>query len=137
MDKTQTENVSNRMNDLALESTQTLIDAAYLAQRQSAQLIQAWLNTLDANQQQSRDVAGKLLQQSQEAQKLLQEYVRDTVRTNADAFNQASQAGYANFTQGFSQVAEQVGNATQRTANATQQAAETAQRSTGNNKNTK
>lgn len=119
MDDTETENVTKRMNDLALESTQTFIDATYLAQRQSAQLIQAWLNTLDNNQQQSRDVATRLLQQAQEAQSLLQQYVRDTVRANADALGQATQAGFTTMAQGFNQTAQQA-------ATAGHQAAETA-----------
>ncbi|MGI8826376.1 MAG: hypothetical protein ACR2JC_12145 [Chloroflexota bacterium] len=93
MESGRNEDVTNRMNKLATESTQTLIDAAYMAQQQSAQLMQAWLNTLDANQQQRRDIATRLLRQSQEAQQVLQEYVQESMRAGTGAFNQAADAG--------------------------------------------
>lgn len=114
MTTNETETVVNQMGNLAVESTQTLVDAAYLAQRQSAQLIQAWLSTLDANQKAQRDIATRLVQQSQEAQNLLQQYVRESVRSSADTFARATQAGINQATENFNAAAQQASSATQR-----------------------
>ena len=118
MSKNQTENVVNQMNDLAVQSTQTLVDAAYLAQRQSAELIQAWLNTLDSNQKAQRDIATRLVKQSQEAQNLLQEYVRESVRSSADTMTNPTQAGLQQATESFNAAAQGASSATQRAGSA-------------------
>src|SRR5579859_3553348 len=84
------ENVTERMSALAVDATQTFIDAAYLAQRQSTQLLQGWLNTLDAGQKEQREIESKLIKQTQEAQNLLQQYVQETSRVGAEAFTRTS-----------------------------------------------
>jgi hypothetical protein len=93
MNTNQNEEIRNRMTDLATESTQTFIDAAYLAERQSAQLLEAWMNTLDASQKQQREIAAKLVRQAREAQQLLQQYVQESFRAGVDAFTQTTQTG--------------------------------------------
>jgi hypothetical protein len=80
------ENVTERMSALAVDATQTFIDAAYLAQRQSAQLLQAWLNTLDPGQKEQRAIASQLIKQTTEAQDLLQKYVQESSRAGAGVF---------------------------------------------------
>jgi BMFP domain-containing protein YqiC len=80
------ENVTEQMSALAVEATQTFIDAAYLAQRQSAQLLQAWLNTLDAGQKEQREIASQLIKQTKEAQILLQQYVQESSRAGTGVF---------------------------------------------------
>lgn len=86
-------NGTERMNSLAIDATQTFIDAAYLAQRQSAQLLQAWLNALDAGQQEQRDIASQLIKQSQEAQTLLQQFIQESSQLGADAFTRTTNKG--------------------------------------------
>jgi BMFP domain-containing protein YqiC len=83
--------VTERMNALAVDATQTFIDAAYLAQRQSAQLLQAWLNTLDAGQKEQREIASQLIKQTKEAQELLQQYVQESSRAGAEVFTKSTQ----------------------------------------------
>ncbi len=108
MKTNQGENVADRMTNLAAESTQTLIDAAYLAERQSAQLLEAWLNTLDASQQQQREIAAKLVRQAQEAQQLLQQYVQESFRAGIEAFTQTTQTGFQQARQNVSAAADMV-----------------------------
>jgi len=79
------------MNALAVDATQTFIDAAYLAQRQSAQLLQEWLNTLDAGQKEQREIASQLIKQTKEAQELLQQYVQESSRAGAEVFTKSTQ----------------------------------------------
>jgi hypothetical protein len=111
---TEKQTVVDQMNRLVAESTQTLVDAAYLAQRQSAELLQAWLNTLGSNQQAQREIAAKLVQQSQEAQKLLQQFVRETAQANVESFTKATQAGFDS----VNTVVEQVNTNARRTESA-------------------
>jgi len=94
MNTNEGEEIRNRMTDLATESTQTFIDAAYLAERQSAQLLEAWMNTLDTSQKQQREIAAKLVRQAQEAQQLLQQYVQESFRAGVDAFTHTTQTGF-------------------------------------------
>jgi hypothetical protein len=111
----QTDTVVDRFNSLAVESTQTLVDAAYLAQRQSAQLLQAWLNTLDASQKSQREIATTLVKQAQEAQRLLQQYVRDSLQSNVETFTKTTQAQFKQAANNFNTVTEQVNAAGKRT----------------------
>ena len=92
MTKSPAEEVVNRMSNLAVESTQTLVDAAYLSQQQSAQLLQAWLNTLDATQKTQREIAAKLVKQAQEAQSLLQQFVRESLQSNVETFTKTTKS---------------------------------------------
>jgi hypothetical protein len=100
--------VTNRMNELAVETTQTFIDAAYLAQRQSTELLQAWLRTLDASQQEQREIASKLIRQTQEAQSLLQQFAQQSVQASANAFSTAAQTGLNTASENFQRAAETV-----------------------------
>lgn len=115
---TKNETAADRINTLAVEATQTLVDAAYLAQRQSAELLQAWLNTLDAGQKQQREIAARLVQQAQEGQRLLQQYVQESVQTNVDTFTKATQAGFKQVNEAVSTVAEQVNSSAKRAESA-------------------
>jgi len=124
MNTTETENVVNQMSTLAVESTQTLVDAAYLAQRQSAELIQAWLNTLNTNQQAQREIAARLVQQAQEAQTLLQQYVRESVRGSADTMTRATQAGLNQAGEAFNTAAQQTEQAAQQSTGGTKRPGE-------------
>jgi DNA-binding protein HU-beta len=72
----QAEPVFERMNNLGKEAAEGLIDAVYQAQRQTVQMLQAWLDTMDATQKEQRRIAAKLHHQALEAQRLLQEVVR-------------------------------------------------------------
>jgi hypothetical protein len=108
MSTNQPESTTDRLNRLAMESTQTLIDAAYLAQRQSADLLRAWLNSLDATQQQQRDIATKLVEQTQEAQHLLRDFVRESTRASLDVATRASQPAGSTAAKGTTQAADTV-----------------------------
>lgn len=88
-----TENVTERMSALAVDATQTFIDAAYLAQRQSTQLLQAWLTTLDAGQKEQREIASQLIKQTQEAQTLLQRYMQESSPAGTGVFTKTTQTG--------------------------------------------
>lgn len=110
--------VVDRMNDLAVESAQTFVDAAYLAQRQSAQLLQAWMNSLDNTQQSQREIAGRLVQQAQEAQNLLQQYVQQSFRTGVDTVTRATQTGFQQASETVTNAAQQTNNASRRTESA-------------------
>lgn len=93
MATTQTETVLEQLNTLAIESSRTFVDAAYLAQRQSAELAKAWLNTLSSTQETQRDIYGRWIRQAQEAQGLWQELVREYVRSGGDTFARVARNG--------------------------------------------
>lgn len=112
MDTNSTDDTLNRMNKLASDTTQTLVDAAYLAQRQTADLVQAWLNTLDQTQQQQREIATRLVQQAQEAQTLLGQFVQDSARAGTQAFTSAAQTGADTATESMNR-ARQAGQGSQ------------------------
>ncbi|MBV9280903.1 MAG: hypothetical protein JOZ41_12545 [Chloroflexi bacterium] len=114
MAKDQTDTAVDRMSNLAVESTQTLVDAAYLAQRQSAQLLQAWLNTLDTNQKQQREIATRLVQQAQEAQQLLQQYAQESFRSTVDTFARSAQTGFQQASSNLNSAAQQANTASKR-----------------------
>lgn len=118
-----TENVVNQMNDLAVQTTQTLVDAAYLAQQQSGQLIQAWLDTLGTGQKQQREIATQLVKQTQEAQSLLGQYVQQSIRNTAGAYTNAAQTGFQTVSETVNRVNEQVDTNSRAAEGATGQAA--------------
>ncbi|HEX8992097.1 MAG TPA: hypothetical protein VF784_10515 [Anaerolineales bacterium] len=95
------DNVTERMNALASDVTQTFIDAAYLAQRQSAQLLQAWLQTLDSGQREQREIATQLIKQTQDAQALLRDYVQESSRAGTEAFTKAARTGAQTVSENF------------------------------------
>ena len=75
---------TQRLNTLAIESTQTMIDAAHAAQKQNAQLFQSWYETLEKTQHSNRQLAVTLLKQGQEMQQLWFEVFRESLRTATD-----------------------------------------------------
>lgn len=112
MNTNDAQTAANQMNQLAVDATQTLVDAAYLAQRQSAELLQAWLNTLSSNQEEQRQLAAKLVQQSQEAQQLLQRFVQESTRSGISAFNAAAQSGFNTASETINRASEQASSTT-------------------------
>jgi hypothetical protein len=81
--------IIDRMNDLVAESTKNTLDAAFLAQSQSAQFAQTWLNTLTANQESTRAIATKMVRDAQQAQSLWLQLGQEIVRANTEAWNTA------------------------------------------------
>lgn len=112
-------NVIDRINELNQETTKDLIDGAFLAQQQNAQLVQSWFNILNANQQATRNLGVKLVQQAQEAQNLWLKLGQEMVRANTEAATQVSQAGFQNMNQTIDNVSRQVKNTSQSTENNT------------------
>jgi hypothetical protein len=80
---------ANRLNDLAIESTQTAFETATLLQRQNAALIQSWFSTVEAHQQSGRELLKKALKQAQEAQNLWLQYVQESFTSTTETFAQA------------------------------------------------
>jgi hypothetical protein len=112
-------NVIDRINELNQETTKDLIDGAFMAQQQNAQLVQSWFNILNANQQATRNLGVKLVQQAQEAQNLWLKLGQEMVRANTEAATQVSQAGFQNMNQTINNVSRQTQNASQATENNT------------------
>ncbi len=112
-------NVIDRINELNQETTKDLIDGAFMAQQQNAQLVQSWFNILNANQQATRNLGVKLVQQAQEAQNLWLKLGQEMVRANTEAATQVSQAGFQNMHQTINNVSRQTQNASQATENNT------------------
>jgi hypothetical protein len=87
--------LTDRVNKLAQESSQTLLDTAYFVGRQNGALLQTWFNTLEANHQTSRDLLGKSINQMFEAQqlwyKLSTEWFRSSTETWTNATNGATE----------------------------------------------
>ncbi|HLJ68113.1 MAG TPA: hypothetical protein VKX16_12200 [Chloroflexota bacterium] len=78
--------VTERLNTLTIETTQTLIDSAYAAQKQNAELFQTWYEAVEKTQKTNRDLAVKLMKQSQELQDLWLKAFRESVRTTTNNF---------------------------------------------------
>lgn len=77
----------NRMNDLAVETTNTVVEGALLAQRQGVAVAQSVLNNLQQNQEANRTIATTMIKQAQEAQQLWAELAQESVRTMSSALN--------------------------------------------------
>jgi len=82
----------DRINDLTVESTNTLVDGLFQTQAQSVTLAQAVLNTLVQNQQTNQALATAVVRQAQEAQKLWLQLAQESARTAGDTFAQATRA---------------------------------------------
>jgi hypothetical protein len=111
---------TSRFNDLAIESAQSVVDSAYLAQRQNAEFLQSWLQALEANQQRTRELAGKLIGQMQEGQSLWLQFSQELFRNNLEAFTKAAQAQAeeaAERLNGFQQQARKTADTVQSAAN--------------------
>ncbi len=121
-------NVIDRINQLNQETTKDLIDGAFMAQQQNAQLVQSWFNILNANQQATRNLGVKLVQQAQEAQNLWLKLGQEMVRANTEAATQVSQAGFQNMSETINNVSRQTQNSSQATENNTDKTATTAKK---------
>lgn len=77
--------VVRRTNRVAVQSMETLVEGAYLAQRQSTALGQAMLNAMDAQQQASQDLSRKLVGQMVEAQNLWWRLLQSSVTATVEA----------------------------------------------------
>lgn len=119
-------NVIDRINELNQETTKDLIDGAFLAQQQNAQLVQSWFNILNANQQTTRNLGVKLVQQAQEMQNLWLKLGQEMIHANTEAATQVSQAGFQNMNQTIDNVSRQAKNAGQATENNTAKTGATA-----------
>jgi len=87
--------VIQRGNDLAVEATQALVDGAYIAPRQTLELGQAALRTVEANHQATRDLTEKLVRQTFETQALWWRFFQTTLRLSAETFTRAAEVGLA------------------------------------------
>lgn len=105
-----------RSSDLAIESAQSLVDSAYLAQRQALQLNQAVLNTIEANHQATRDLAGKLVRQTLEGQGLWWQFVRESFLTTADFYARATRSALDEANRDLTTASREVQAAEKRTA---------------------
>jgi hypothetical protein len=76
----------DRLNALTVESTQTLLDGVYLAQKQNAELAQSWFKAFEANHQANRELVGRIVKQGQEIQNAWLAYTREAYQTFADRF---------------------------------------------------
>lgn len=104
----------DRMNDLTVESTNTLVDGLFQMQAQSVALAQSVLNTVVQNQQTNRDLTHTMIQQTQEAQKLWYQLAQESARAATDAFAQASRQQVDRATETMNNVAAQAASATRR-----------------------
>jgi hypothetical protein len=101
-------NLTDRYNSLTAETAQAFVDGAYLAQRQNAHLVQSWFQAVEANQQASRELVGRLIKHGQEARSLWYEILQESVRATTDLFVRAADTA----TEGVHKVSEQVVNGT-------------------------
>jgi len=83
---------AERSSDLAMETAQTLIDSVYFAPRQTIELSQAMLRTIEANQQTGHDLAGTLVKQTLEAQTRWWQFLQESVQTATDTFARVTEA---------------------------------------------
>jgi hypothetical protein len=101
---------TDRINDLAIESTQTVLDTASFLQRQNAALIESWFNTLEANQKTGRELARKAMKQAQEARALWLQYTQDNVKVTTETFARAAGTQWREVSEQLDTVTEQVKN---------------------------
>jgi len=102
--------ITNRLNDLVVETAQTTLDGAYLAQRQNAQLVQSWYHAFEANQQASRDIVGKLFKQGQEAQNLWFRFAQESFRTTAENVARTSESQLREMSEHVATASRQAAN---------------------------
>jgi hypothetical protein len=104
--------ITTRINDLVIESTQTALDGAYLAQRQNAQLLQSWYQAFEGNQQASRDIVGRLIKQGQEGRALWLQWVQASYRATAENFAHTAESQLREASEQISTVTRQAPNST-------------------------
>jgi len=100
--------IINRFNDLAVESTHTLIDSGLNAQRQGISTLQNVLNATQESQSANREIANRVVRQSQTAQSLWFQFAQEAFRTNLDTFNHTSNQAVNNATETAEAVNKQV-----------------------------
>jgi hypothetical protein len=101
---------SNRLNDLAVESTQTMFETANFLQKQNAALIQSWFSTMEANEKNGRELLRKAMKQTQEAQTLWLDYVRESFRDTTETFTRVAGSQLRGFTERMENVTAEVKN---------------------------
>jgi hypothetical protein len=85
--------VTDRINDLTVETAQTALDGLYFVYRQNGQFIQSWYSTLEANQPAGKEVAQRGIRQAQEAQRLWLQLGQQWVRAATESALQTAQFG--------------------------------------------
>ncbi len=100
--------IFNRFNDLAVESTHTLIDSSINAQRQGISTLQNVLNATQESQSANREIANRVVRQAQTAQGLWFQFAQEAFRTNLDTFNRTSDQAVNNATETAEAVNKQV-----------------------------
>ena len=91
--------IINRFNDLAVESTHTLIDSSLNAQRQGISTLKNVLNATQESQSANREIANRVVRQAQTAQSLWFQFAQEAFRTNLDTFNRTSNQAVNNATE--------------------------------------
>jgi polyhydroxyalkanoate synthesis regulator phasin len=109
----------DKFDKVTADSTQILWDSAALAQKQNAQLVQQWLETVEASQAASRDLATRLLAQAQNAQNLWLEFVQESYRTNMDVLSKLAQGQIKEAGERVESFARQANGAAKKTEAAT------------------
>ncbi len=102
----------NRITTLNEDVSKELIDSAFKAQQRNSQLVQNWVETINANSQATRDLALKLAEQTKQAQTLWVKFAQDLLKSNAEAINEVSKNGFQNVNETLDTVGRQVKNTT-------------------------
>jgi hypothetical protein len=111
--------MTERFADLTAQTTQTFLDGVYLAQRQQAQIVKSWFETVEANQPAHRDLVGRFVQHGYEMQNLWLRYSQDSFRRISDRFVETAGAG-------LKEAGEQLDKAGKQAANGAAKRAEAA-----------
>ncbi|MGI8825336.1 MAG: hypothetical protein ACR2JC_06800 [Chloroflexota bacterium] len=82
----------DRMNDLAIESTNSIIDTVVLAQKQGVTIAQSMLSVVEQNHEANHNLATTIARQTQEAQNLWMQLARESMRNATSVFAQVSEA---------------------------------------------
>jgi hypothetical protein len=109
--------VTDRINDLAIEATQTALDGAYFVQRQNGQFIQSWYNTLETNRQGAKEIVTRGIRQAQEGQRLWLQLTQQWLRTATETAVQSAQFGLEEVSNGLDKAQAQT-NSTSKKAEA-------------------
>ncbi|GAC1634454.1 MAG: hypothetical protein NVS4B2_21180 [Chloroflexota bacterium] len=70
----------DRITTFGTESTRTFLDTAFRMQQQNVQLVQTWLNLIEASRQSSREIATKFVKQAQTAGSTWQQFAQESVQ---------------------------------------------------------
>ncbi|GAC1332843.1 MAG: hypothetical protein NVSMB22_25050 [Chloroflexota bacterium] len=108
----------DRINDLTIESTNTLLDAVLQAQSQSVTVAQSIVSTLEQNQKANRNLITSMFRQAQEAQKLWIQLAQESTRTTTETFTRLGREQVSRATETFSNAAAETNNVSRRAAGA-------------------